>query len=183
VPPSFILASLGRPQSVPVRIVGRIQNLLSVSAPAPSCGLGRVGRIKTTHITPYTWLWAMANRLFQTDVTVTRYTLAICDRPSAISQTYHVACCTLHLAPSSCAPWSRDLQLPYAIVGLELFSAIQDFNVSRGQLSTRPPQCPPLVPFVNPCARCASAKVSTRPCTLPILCYGYTLWSRGPVVS
>ena len=34
---------------------------------------------------------------------------------------------------------------------------------------TRPPQCPPLVPFVNPCARCGSAKVSTRPWTLFLL--------------
>jgi hypothetical protein len=34
---SFILALLGRPQSVPGHIVGRIQNLLNVSATAPSC--------------------------------------------------------------------------------------------------------------------------------------------------
>jgi hypothetical protein len=93
----------------------------------------------------------MADRLFQTDVTVTLWQSIKCSM-------LHVALCPEVLW--SVVLWS--LMLRVALCNFATghahfqFSAFQRFSI----------YCPPLVPFVNPCARCASAKVSIRPWTL-----------------
>jgi hypothetical protein len=101
---------LGRPQSVPGRLVGRIQNLLNVSAPAPSCAWDGWDGLKPYIPPAFTWLLVMADRLFRYSRRMLQLHFG---HPSNVACcTLHVACCVLHFAPCGpVVPWSLRLRV------------------------------------------------------------------------